>query len=229
MRPRALIMRGTALLAAAAALGLAATALAGITVYKNDLSTKVEARELRHTEGKHCDKKWRKKARNLRVNVNRGPDVCGYQPPVEGDTSGPDHDFQAKLKLLKATPKGIRDGAYLAIVVRSGKNSGYELRVFPTKHKFQLLRSPAGGGGGFPASGKSDAVSGVDKPNILRLKAVNAKVIARVNGTRVARVTDSNAAEVDGRKLEVAVGHRRHVAKPVSATVDDLKLQVPKP
>ncbi|HMC06683.1 MAG TPA: hypothetical protein VKG89_04720 [Solirubrobacterales bacterium] len=224
-----LTTRATCLLAALAALGLAATALAGVTVYKNDLSSKREANELRHAEGKHCQKTWRRKARNLRVNVKKGPDVCGYRPPVEGDTAGPDHDFQAKMKLLKSTPKGVRDGAYLAVAVRSGKNSGYELRVFPTKHKFELLRSPSGGGSGFPAKGSNEAVNGVNKPNVLRLKAVNAKVIARVNGTRVARVTDSNPAQVDGRKLEIAVGHRRHVAKPVSATVDDLKLQVPKP
>jgi hypothetical protein len=229
MRPRVLITRATCLLAALAALGLAATALAGVTVYKNNFSSRPEAKELRHAQGKHCGSKWRKKAKNLRVDVNRGPDVCGYRPPVEGDTAGPDHDFQAKLKLLKATPKGVRDGAYLAVAVRSGKNAGYELRVFPTKHKFELLRSPSGGGSGFPARGTSDAVNGVNKPNILRLRAVNAKVIARVNGTRVAKVSDSNPAEVDGRKLEVAIGHRRHAAKPVSTTVDDLKLQVPKP
>ena len=229
MGPRTLTTRAILLLAALAALGLAASALAGVTVYKNNFSSKREAKELRHAEGKHCQKRWRRKARNLRVNVKKGPDVCGYRPPVEGDTAGPDHDFQAKMKLLKATPKGVRDGAYLAVAVRSGKNAGYELRVFPTKHKFQLLRGPSGGGSGFPAQGKSEAVNGINKPNVLRLKAVNAKVIARVNGTRVARVTDSNPAQVDGRKLEFLVGHRRHVAKPVSATVDDLKLQVPKP
>jgi hypothetical protein len=219
-----------ALLAALAALGLAAAAaVAGITVYKNDFSTRHEVRELRHSEGKHCDRAWRRRAKKVRIRVNGGPEVCGYRPPVEGDTAGPDHDFQAKEKLLKATPKGIRDGAYLAIDVRSGKNAGYELRVFPTKHTFQLRRSPQGGGSGFPAKGKSRAVKGVDKPNVLRLKAVHNRVIARVNGKKVARVVDTNPAEVDGRKLEVAIGHRRHRPKPVVATVDDLKVQVPKP
>jgi len=219
-----------ALLGTLAALALAAAvAVAGITVYKNDFSTRHEVRELRHSEGKHCDRVWKRRAKNVRIHVNRGPNVCGYAPPVEGDTAGPDHDFQAKEKLLKATPKGIRDGAYLAIAVRSGKNAGYELRVFPTKHKFQLRRSPQGGGSGFPASGKSRAVKGVNKPNVLRLKAVHNKVIARVNGKKVAGVVDTNPAEVDGRRLELAIGHRRHRRKPVVASVDDLKVQVPKP
>jgi hypothetical protein len=230
MRSRRLTIKTTALLAALAAAVLAAgVAVAGITVYKNDFSSRHEVRELRHAEGKHCVRRWRKRAKNVRVSVKRGPEVCGYRPPVEGDTAGPDHDFQAKEKLLKATPKGIRDGAYLAVKVRSGKNSGYELRVFPTKHKFQLRRSPQGGGSGFPARGSSSAVKGVNKPNVLRLKAVNGTVIARVNGKRVAHVVDTNPAEVDGRKLEVAIGHRRRRPKPVVATVDDLKVQVPKP
>jgi ribosomal protein S8E len=219
-----------ALLAAVLAVGLGtAAALAGVTVYKNNFSGKAEAKELEHAEGKHCDKRWRKKAKSLRVAVMRGPEVCGYRPPVEGDSDRPDHDFQAKAKLLRRTPKSTRRGAYLAIAVRVGKNAGYELRAFPKKHKFALRRSPSGGGGGFPADGTSSAIKGVNKRNVLRLRAVGDKVTARVNGTKVAEVTDSNPGKVDGRKLEVAVGHKKNSRKPVLATLDDLKLQVPNP
>jgi hypothetical protein len=219
-----------ALLVAVLALGLgAAAALAGVTVYKNNFSGKAEAKELEHAQGKHCDKRWRKKAKSLRVAVKRGPDVCGYRPPVEGDSAQPDHDFQAKEKLLKRTPKSTRGDAYLAIAVRVGKNVGYELRAFPKKQKFALRRSPSGGGGGFPANGTSSAIKGVNKRNVLRLRVVGDKVTARVNGTKVAEVTDSNPSEVDGRKLEVAVGHKKNSHKTVLATLDDLKLQVPNP
>jgi hypothetical protein len=230
MGPKRLTTRAAATLVATVAIGLAAaTAVAGVTVYSNKLARKADAKELRHAEGKYCKKKWRRKAGTLRVDVEKGPDTCGYRPPVEGDTAGPDHDFQAKEKLLKATPKAVRDGAYLAIAVRSGKTSGYELRVFPTKHKFQLVRSPSGGGSGFPAKGKSSAIKGFRKANTLRLKADNDKVTAKVNGIRVAKVTDSNPAQVGGRKLEVAIGHSRHSRKPVLGTIDNLKLQVPNP
>ena len=132
-----------------------------VTVYKNDFSRKAEAKELRHSSGKHCGKSWRKKAESVRVQRTRGSGACGYRPPVEGDTDGPDHDFRAKAKLLQRTPKGIRGGAYVAIAVRSGRSSGYELRVFPKKHKFELAASPSGGGGGFPATGTSQAIKGV--------------------------------------------------------------------
>src|SRR5919198_363435 len=58
-------------LAAALALGLAATvALAGVTVYKNNFSSKVEAKELRHSSGKHCAKRWREKAKTVRAQRN---------------------------------------------------------------------------------------------------------------------------------------------------------------
>jgi hypothetical protein len=230
MGPRRRTRPAVALLAAALALGLAAAvALAAVTVYKNNFSSETEAKELRHSSGKHCAKRWRQKAKSVRAQRNRGSGACGYRPPVEGDTAGPDHDFRVKEKLLKATPKGIRGSAYVAVTVRSGKSSGYELRIFPKRHKFQLHRAPSGGGGGFPAKGRNRAIKGDGKPNVVGLKAIGNKVTARVNGTQLAKVTDSNAGQVDGRKLEVSVGNERRSNKQVVATFDNLKLLVPNP
>jgi hypothetical protein len=219
-----------ALLAAALAVGLAAAvALGAVTVYKNNFSSKAESKELRHSRGKHCDKRWREKANTLRARRNRGSGTCGYRPPVEGDTDGPDHDFRVKQELLKATPKGLRRSSYVAIAVRSGKSSGYVLRIFPKRHRFQLRRSPPDGGGPFPVKGRDRAIKRVGKPNIVRLKVFGNRVTARVNGTRLARVTDSNAGRVGGRKLEVGVGSTRRSGKNVVATFDNLKLLVPNP
>jgi hypothetical protein len=219
-----------ALLAAILALGLiAAVALAGVTVYKNDFSGKSEAKEFRHSDGKHCDKRWRKKSQAVLVEVKRGSGACIYRPPVAGDRDGPDHDFQVRVKLLRATPKGIRRSAYLGIGVRSGNSSGYELRVFPKQHKYVVRRKPGGGGGGFPKQGKSRAVKGVDKANVLRLKAFGNVVTAMVNRRRIARLTDSNAGQVGGRKLEVFAGQKRRTRKDVITSVDNLRLQVPNP
>ena len=82
------------------------TALAGVTVYKNTFTHKGDAKELRHAEGKHCNRKFRKKAKNLQINVTKSPDACGYRPPVEGDTDGPDHNFQAKARFLQEHAEG---------------------------------------------------------------------------------------------------------------------------
>ena len=77
--------------------------------------------------------------------------------------------------------------------------------------------------------GKSRAIKGANKPNVLRLKAAGNKVTARVNSRKVAEVTDSNAGQVGGRKLEVFVGNKRSTNKDVVASIDNLKLQVPSP
>ncbi len=230
MRPTRLTAKaGLAAAALVAAAALAATAIAGVTVYKNTFSRKGDARELRHADGKHCKRDFQKKAGKLRIDVTKGPELCGYRPPVEGDTDGPDHGFQAKVKFLRDTPKRVRDGAYAAVAVRSGKTSGYELRVFPVKHRFRLVRSPSGGGSEFPATGKSHAIKGFNKPNVLFLKAVGSKVTAAVNGTKIVKATDSNPAQVGGRKLEVGIGHGKRSKKDVAGTIDSLKVQVPAP
>jgi hypothetical protein len=216
-------------LAALVAAVCAASAIAGITVYRNNFSSKTESKELRHVEGKHCDRSWRKKAKSALIKADRGPQVCGYSPPVMSDNAGPDHTFQAEMKLLKDTPKRVRDSVYLSVSVRSSKKTGYQLRVYPSKHRFKLVRQPSGGGKGFPATGGSKAIKGTNKPNVLSLKAKGSQVIARVNGKKLAKVVDTNAAQVNGRRVEVALGYGKKKSKPAFATVDSLKLQVPSP
>jgi hypothetical protein len=219
----------TLALAAAAAAFMAASAIAGVTVYTNNFSSKRESKELRHAEGKKCEKNWRKKAKSVVIKAKKGPTVCGYRPPVEGDGKAPDHSFQAQEKLLKDTPKSVRDRVYLGVAVRSGKKVGYELWVFPTKGKFKVARRAGGGGVNFLAKGNHKAIKGGGKPNVLSLKAVGSKVIAKVNGKRVAKTVDRKAGAVDGRKMEAMLGYKKRRSKPALATFDNLKVQVPKP
>ena len=75
-----------------------------------------------------------------------GKRLCEYSPPVAGDADRPNHVFMAKGRVLKGTPKALRDDAYLAIKVRAGHGRGYELRVRPKAGRFKLVRSPSGGG-----------------------------------------------------------------------------------
>ncbi len=206
-----------------------AAAVAGVTVYTNNFSSKGGAKELRHAEGKHCDKGWRQKAKKVVVKAKKGKTVCGYRPPVEGDSDAPDHYLQATEKLAKSTPKSVRDHVYLGIAVRSAKDVGYGLWVFPTQRKFKLARLAGGSKPTFLAKGGNKAIKGRGKANHLGLKAVGSKVIAKVNGKRLAKTVDRNAGQVDGRKLEVMLGYKKHRSKTVSMTLDDLKLQVPNP
>jgi hypothetical protein len=208
---------------------MAATAIAGVTVYTNNFSSKREAKELRHSEGKHCTKDWRKKAKSVIVTARKGKTVCGYRPPVEGDADRPDHKFKAKEKLLKDTPKSVRDGVYLGIAVRSAKDTGYELQVFPGDHKFRLTRQTGSGKVGVMAKGGNKAIKGTNKPNTMLLSAVRSQVVAKVNGKRLAKVGDRSSGQVDGRKVQVLLGYKKKRSKPASATFGSLELQVPRP
>jgi len=216
-------------LVAAVAAAIAATAVAGVTVYSNNFSSNKEAKELRHAEGKHCKKDWRKKAKSLVVTAARGKAVCGYRPPVQGDSDSPNHKFKAVGKLLKETPKSVRDRVYVGLAVRSGKKTGYELQVFPSEHKFRLVRMNGTDKVGVMKKGGSKAIKGTNKPNVMTLSAVGSQVVARANGKKLAKVTDRNSGQVDGRKLEIMLGYKKKRSKPASATFDNLEVQVPQP
>jgi hypothetical protein len=216
-------------LIALAAAALAATAVAGVTVYANNLSSSKEAKELRHAEGKHCKKGWRKKAKSLKVIAERGRTVCGYRPPVQGDAAAPDHTLRAQAKLLKSTPKKVRDDVYVGVSVRAAKDVGYELQVFPSTHKFRLARRAGSDNVNILAKGGNKAIKGTNKPNVLSLSAKGSQLTASVNGKRVAKLADHNSSQVDGRKLEIMLGYAKKRNKPVAATFDNLKVQVPKP
>jgi hypothetical protein len=217
-----------ALVAVGAAL-LAATAVAGVTVYTNSFKNKTDFKEVKHAEGKHCKKKRRKKAEKFVVTASKGKTVCGYRPPVEGDGDAPDHYFQATEKLAKHTPERVRDHVYTGVAVRSANDVGYELWVFPSERKFRLARLDGGSQPTFLAKGKNKAINGVRKANRLGLKADGSEISAKVNGKRVAKTVDHNAGKVDGRKVELLLGYKKKRSKAVSMIVDDLKLQVPNP
>jgi hypothetical protein len=224
-KARFLLPAGVAL----AAVLLAATALAGVTVYTNNFSSSKEAKELRHAEGKHCKKDWRKKAKSLVVTASRGKTVCGYRPPVQGDAESPNHKFKAEGKLLKDTPKSVRDGVYVGLVVRSAKDTGYELQVYPSEHRFRLVRMNGTDKVGVLAKGSNKAIKGTNKPNVMTLSAVGSQVVGRVNGKRVAKLADHSSGQVDGRKLEITFGYKKKRSKAASGTFDNLEVQVPKP
>jgi hypothetical protein len=221
---------GTVLLVAALAAGVlvaASSALASVLVYQNGFPNKSRAGELIKAEGSHCEKEWRSRQEVIAVTVKRGPDACGYRPPVEGLGSLPDQDLRARMKVLNETPKGLRDDVYVAIAVRSSKEKGYELRIFPKGKRYELRRRPAGGP--FPDEGTDTAIRGINRANILRLRAEGNRVRAYVNGTLLADVNDPNPGEVGGQKLEVIVGNRRDTSRNAFGLFDDVKVAVPNP
>jgi hypothetical protein len=219
--------------AAVAAVGLAATMAAvavATTVYSNDFASQgLFDQIVRSGGGKHCKHNYRAKSKTMHVSVHGGPATCSFRPPVQGDSELPDHIARVQGKVLKKTPSSARGGAFIELDVRAGGGGvAYSLLVFPEKKKFELLRGPKGGGD-FPVRGKSKAINPTNKPNVLQLSALGAKIVATVNGKEVASVADSDPGQVTGRKVRFGIGTTKGSSKDVIAVVKRISVAVPTP
>jgi hypothetical protein len=221
--------KGTVLALAVAIVLIAglATASADFGVYGNDFGSRGEFKEIiRSGGGKACDRRYRKKSKSMVASVRRGRTTCSFRPPVQGDGELPNHTVTVDGKILKRTKKSVRGGAFLEVTVRAGGGgTGYSLRVFPKKHRFELRRTP--GSSGFPVDGRDKAIKGINDRNELRVIARGAKVTAEVNGKEVAAVDDANPGQVGGSKVRFAVGNRKRKSKAVIATFKRVGVAVP--
>ena len=210
MSPKRLTTRFPAVLLLAGALSLtvAASAAAVIYVYGNGFSSKGSVKELQKTGGGgKCDKRFRKRPKNMSVSVE-GKRLCEFSPPVFGDADQPDHVIYAKGQVLaKKTPKKLRRAAYLAVKVRVGHGDSYELQVRPKGRRFKLVRNPSSGA--VSEGGQSNAIKPLNKLNGLRLDVKGNRVTAFANGRRLASVSDPNADQIDGRRAAFGLGSRK--------------------
>lgn len=216
-----------ALAAALVTLGVAgAVALASVSVYNNNFSTKGKVKELSGAGGKSCGAGFRKKDKSLRVTVKKAPKACLLQLPVRGDAPRPDHELQVEGSISEKTESRARKDAFLAAEVRVGDGS-YELRVFPKDGSFELDREP--NGRGFPVEEDSDAIKGIGERNKLLLQAVGERITASINGEQVARVNDSHADDVKGTKLKFGAGTDSSRRDKVIAAFHKARVSVPNP
>jgi hypothetical protein len=210
------------------AAALAAPALGVVDVYTNPFSKRGQARQVALAgDSKQCHREFLRKRGVLDVELRKGPGACLLKPPVEGDSPRPDHLWDAHGRILKSTPKNIRDDAYLTISARVGGGNRYELRVFPKGRDFVLRRQPAGAG--FPVNGSDPAIGTPGQLNKLRLAVVGDRVRALVNGEEVADVTDGGSSEIKGRTLQFGVGTEADTGKNTEGRFDKVKLAVPNP
>ncbi len=206
---------------------LAASAFGFVDVYKNPLKKTSQYRELKKAgKGSRCSRAFSKKRGVMEITVESAPKVCGFKPPVQGDTAKPNHRFDAVGRIKKTTNSNIRDDAYLTASVRVGGGKRFELRVFPKGKEFSLRRQP--GGGSFPVNGTNPAIGGIGKQNVLRLTAEGDNIKAHVNGALVGDVTDAGG-DVIGRTLEFGVGSAANSQKDTHGNFDRMKLSVPDP
>lgn len=217
-------------LTAATALALGATAgvaAAAVLVYENDFSSRADFKQIDKQEGGKDCKRFGRKQKAYGVEAKEGPVRCVYRTPVQGDAKEPDHEVEAKAKVLKKTAKGVRRDVYVAVGARSGE-SGYQFRVFPATEEWEVERKPDGEG--FPVMGKERKINGIGEKNRLRLQVFGNKVTAAVNGEKVAdEVADPRPGDLNGRKTTFALGHGKKTENEALALFDNVKVRVPNP
>ena len=170
----------------------------------------------------------------LRVTVGKRTRECSYRTPVIGR----DLEISATTRLLSSTPKPVREKAYLALTLRAGDGSHYQLLAYPLQRKAQLRKTLTDGSVKYLRIAKNvKAIQGVDKANKLRLRAFNVtggpekgscRILAYVGKQLVADFTDSAAGELQGRASGFAVGATKN-AKGAAASFDDVVVRVPNP
>jgi hypothetical protein len=208
------------------ALVAAASATAGISVFKTSFSTRGEYSAIDRLSGapKDCKRSWRGK-KSLGVLVKGGEAHCALSTPVEGESSKPNLIVKGVGVVTKSTDKKLRKHTYVGLAVRADRRGDYEVRVFPKTRRFQLLKS-----GEVLAQGREKAIEALDEKNRIEISAIGNAVAAKVNGKRVAKFGDKDADQVKGRQTAVVYGTTKKSKKAEGiGYFDKLKVQVPTP
>lgn len=227
------LLRTGALAGLIAATAFASTAAAGLVgIYRNSMESKAQLAEIIKLSGRSCGRAGTGHA--LRVTVGKGTEECSYRTPVFGR----DLEVAATARLLSSTPKSLRKSTFLALNLRSGGGSRYQLAVYPLQRKAQLRKVRSDGTVEYLDVEKGlSKVGGLDKANELRLRAFNVtegpekgncRILAFVGGQRISNVVDEGAGDLTGEASGFSVGSAK-VAKGAQASFDDVVVRIPSP
>jgi hypothetical protein len=186
----------------------ASAGAAMVPIYTNALDSTAQRTEVLKLSGRSCGREGAEGA--LRLTVGKRTEECVYSTPVLGRNL----EVAAVERLLAGTPKKVARRAFLGLVLRAGGGDRYELRVFPTQRKAQLLRFSRQGGIEYLAIEHGlESVKGIDEPNVLRLRAegdkARVKLIAKVGREVVAEALDQGP-RLGGEYSAIAAGATRN-------------------
>jgi TRAP-type C4-dicarboxylate transport system permease small subunit len=221
MRLKAVIFACVLVLAA-----LAGLAWASVRIYDNDFSRRSDVKAL-DLSGKGCEADLRGNKGQLGVRTAEGGSRCRLRLPVQGDAARPDHIIEAQSKLLPSTDRKVRKRVYVALTVREGGGGFYELRVYPERREYRLVRKP--GAEGFPVSAKDNAIGETAEKNRLTLRALGNEVSAKVGKVGVSPVTDPAPNDLSGTKLSLVLGQEGGSKEGAAVWFSDLQVKVPNP
>jgi len=210
-----------------AALAAAAPALAVVTVYSNNFSSKSDYKSITKLSGKKkkCKRQWRKKS-TLGVTVKGGKQNCALKTPVVGDSPQPDLIVRAEAKVTGATDKSARKAAYVGVSARSSRKHGYVFRVIPRHRRWELLENRV-----VLKEGRSKVIEGIKKRNVVEIRTKNATIIGKVNGNSMLAYRDPSPGDVKSVGTGLVYGTKKNVKKKKKAVAffDKVKVGVPNP
>ena len=221
MRPKALVFACSLVLATVSGL-----AFASVRVYDNNFTDASDARAL-ELSGKGCDAEVRGDKKQLGVSTEEGGTRCRLRLPVQGDAPRPDHIIQAQAKLLPKTDEKVRNRVYVGLTVREGGGGFYELRVYPERREYRLVRKPEAEG--FPVQARDDAIGKTGDKNRLTLRALGDEVSGKVNKVAVSPVADPAPNDLAGTKLSLVLGQEGGSNDGARVWFSKLSVKVPNP
>lgn len=211
------------------ALALAAfggLAIASVRVYENKFKDRSDANAL-DLSGKGCKAELRGNKGQLGVTTDEGGSRCRLRLPVLADGTKPDQIVQVDGKLLPKTDEKVRNKVYLAITVREGAGGYYELRVYPEKREYSLVRRPTDEG--FPVTDRDNKIGRTGDKNRLAIRAIGNDVSAKVNKTAIPAVTDPAPDDLKGTRISIVLGQEGGSNDGAAVWFSDLSVRVPKP
>ena len=186
-------------------------ASASLSIYKNALDTKSKRSEVVNVGPGNCKRGKGKKA--YRFSLGKKTRECAYRLPVVGRSI----EVTGTGVLFGGTPPKVVDRTYLAISTRQANNgSRYQLAVFPSRERFELRKvGPNGGIETLAKVNEERVIKPTDMSNRLTLQVFNkvsglpadtARLVARINGKRVAVVEDAESVQLTGRTSTFSIG-----------------------
>jgi hypothetical protein len=220
-----------AVFAAGALVFSAAAGAAMIGIYRNGMESTAARAQMIKLSGRSCTRGGADSA--LRVELGKATPACAFRTPVLGR----DLEIAATERLLSGTPMALQHKAYLGLELRAGGGGKYQMLVYPLQRKVQLVKVTPEGTKYLAIVKNQAGVKGVNKANVLRLRAVNvtsgpekgqAKLFGYLGSALVAEATDATPGELTGKASAVTVGAGNN-GDGLIASIDDVVVRVPSP
>jgi len=207
---------------------------ASLVLYKNALDSPGKRSQVKQYGSKaRCNAGGSTKA--FKFSIGKQTRDCFYRIPVVGRSI----EVTGVGVLLKSTPSSLRGRTWLAVSTRQASNgSRYQLTVFPAQQKIQLRKVLGNGEIEYLAVEKE--VTRVQKPggsNRMTLRAFDGvsglpsgttRIVAWVNGLRIAVVDDPNGAQLNGRFSTFSIGSRADAYR-ATGSFRKLAMRIPDP